>query len=257
MRLARILALSVVLVALVAGGMAIALAGSGSAKAPPTKARATTYARAVNLRASDVHGLIVTGASYAAKGPLGAGGGACGVAVPAGAVVGIYSQTFQRLGASTNASREYTQGVASVVYVMRSAALASRELAAVTAVPGDPTVVTCLKRYVESIRLEEEDERSVTGRKPIGEPIFSDAEVSALRSSAGAMQADGLQIKAHSAVRSPGMKGPFNFYEGCLAFAVGPAVVMLEDTGTPRSFPAVTERRLLALLYRRAKAHKL
>jgi hypothetical protein len=231
-------------------------ASAGSAGTPITKRQAVAYARAVNLRAGDIHGLRATGASHTAKGPLGTQAETCGITAPAGTVVGISSQTFQRVGAHTNASRSYSQTVFSVVYVMQSAAQASRAIAAVDAAANSLTVVTCLKHDVEDTRVEGEHQAGAAVAKPAGEPpIFSHVEVSALRSPVGAVQADGLQIKAHSAIEVPGAKGPFNFYTDWLGYAVGPGVTMLVDAATPRPFPAATERRLLSLLYRRAKAY--
>jgi hypothetical protein len=47
------------------------------------------------------------------------------------------------------------------------------------------------------------------------------------------------------------------FYEDTLGFIVGPAEIVLHTFGSPRPFPAATERHLLSLLYSRAKAHQL
>jgi hypothetical protein len=254
----RIVARLFILVVLVAGGVTIAAAGSGSASTSITKAQAVAFAQAVNLRAGDVRGLIVSGASHVAKGPLGGQGETCGIAAPVGTVAGMSSRTFERLGEHTSVSRIYSQGVASVVYVMQSTAQASGEIAAVDAGANNPAIVGCLKHGFESVRFEGEHEAGAGVGKPTGgPPIFSHVEVSAPHSPAGAVQADGLEIKAHSAIKVRGTKGPFNFYEDWLGYAVGPAVIMLVDTGTPHPFPAATERRLLALLYGRAEAHKL
>ena len=92
---------------------------------------------------------------------------------------------------------------------------------------------------------------------PTGKLIFSHVKVSALRSPVQDIPAYGLRISSDFAIKTPGTKGPSRYYEDFLGFAVGPAVIVLSDTSSPRPFPAATERRLLSLLYSRAKAHKL
>jgi hypothetical protein len=52
----RIVAMSIVVVALIAGGVTVALAVSGSSSTPITKAEAEAFAQTVNLRASDLPG---------------------------------------------------------------------------------------------------------------------------------------------------------------------------------------------------------
>jgi hypothetical protein len=46
-------------------------------------------------------------------------------------------------------------------------------------------------------------------------------------------------------------------YEDTFGFAVGPSVIVLHADGVAQPFPAVEERRLLSLLYTRAKTHVL
>ena len=252
--------MSFVLVALIAGGVTIALARSGNTSAPITKARATAYAHAVNLRGGDVRGLIATGGSDVGEGPLGSLGDGCdGATIPAGNVVGVGSQTFERLRESTSISKSYLppEGVWSAVYVMRSAALASREIAAVEAAPDSTAVVMCLKRNLEHARLQVTNEAGAKLGGPIGSPVFSRVEVSALHSHLRVLQADGLRTRACFAIKAHGAKGRSQLYHDFLGFAVGPAVVMLNATGDPHPFPVTTEHRLLSLLYSRAKAHKL
>jgi hypothetical protein len=47
------------------------------------------------------------------------------------------------------------------------------------------------------------------------------------------------------------------YYEDTFGFAVGPAEIVLRVVGVGRPYPAAEERRLLSLLYNRAKAHAL
>ena len=255
----RIAAVSFVLVVLIAGGVTIAVAGPGGATAPTTKAHATAYAHAVNLRAGDVRGLVATAKGGVVEGPLGTLGDECAVAVPAGKVVGIGSQGFERLQESTSFSKSYLplEAVSSAVFVMRTPALASREIAVVRDASDNPAVVTCLKHHLENARLEATGEGGKKIGGPIGKPALSQVEVTALRSPLRAIRAYGLQIRADFEVAVPSAKGRSHLYHDFLGFAIGPAVIMLDTTGDPHPFPVAIERRLLSLLHSRAEAHKL
>jgi len=59
-------------------------------------------------------------------------------------------------------------------------------------------------------------------------------------------------------VITPGLFGDeATFKERWFGFTVGSVVVVLEDYGEPTPLPSTTERRLLSILYNRAKAHAL
>jgi hypothetical protein len=257
----RIVVVSVVVVALIAGGVTIALAGSGGTTAPITKARATAYAHVVNLRAGDVPGFVAVGGSQPSEGqPFGTQESRCDPAmITAGSVVMIGSQAFQRRQKSTGGSRGYLplEAVSSEVDVMHSAALASREIAAMRAVPHTPAVLTCLKRQLEQVRLRVTREGGARVGEPVGKPVFSHVEISALRSPSQAIPAIGLRISADFAIEVSPTKGSSHYYEDFLGFATGPVVVSLNATGSPQPFPPTTEQRLLALLHTRAEANKL
>jgi hypothetical protein len=47
------------------------------------------------------------------------------------------------------------------------------------------------------------------------------------------------------------------YYEDTFGFAVGPSEIVLVFAGVERPFPFSEERRLLSLLYGRAKAHEI
>jgi hypothetical protein len=64
-------------------------------------------------------------------------------------------------------------------------------------------------------------------------------------------------VTASLGLSSSSTGGRTPYYEDLFAFTVGPAVVTLDAIGDPHPFPAGTERRLLALLHRRAEAHPL
>ena len=70
MKLARIAAISLALVALIAGGVTIAVASSGNASTKVTKAQAVADAHAVNLRASDLPGATFLSRARSSVGKL-------------------------------------------------------------------------------------------------------------------------------------------------------------------------------------------
>lgn len=233
------------------------VASTSNAEPAVTREQAVAYAHAVNLRAGDVPGLLTIGGSSASEmEPLGSLS-RCDVSTsPAGSIVAVGSPTFQRKQEHTNASTSYfpLEAVSSGVYVMRSAALAVREITAVQTAASSSTVVQCLKRHLMTERANVVSEGTTTG-VPAGKPLFSNVEVSALRTPVLGISAYGLQISADFGIETSGTKGQSRYYQDYLGFAAGPAVVVLSDTGSPRPFPAVTERWLLALLHDRAEAN--
>jgi hypothetical protein len=84
--------------------------------------------------------------------------------------------------------------------------------------------------------------------------MFIDPHVSMLPASSPGVQTYGLQLATHSAFGGPsGSKS----YTAFVSFVMGDAVITLTATDEARPFPAATERRALAWLYRRAQAHSL
>jgi hypothetical protein len=221
------------------------------------EAQAITYAQAVNLRAGDLPGLVTVGGSRSSENaPLGGLGSACHVVTaPAGSLGAVSSPTFQRRQQSTGHTTSYlpVEAVSSGVYVVRSAALASREIAEVRAAATSSAVVICLRRHLEDERANVGSEGAKVG-VPAGKPLFSDVQVSVLPSPVQGVPAFGLRISADFAIKVPGTKGASRYYEDFFGFATGPAVVVLSETSSPRPFPAATERRLLSLLHSRAEA---
>jgi hypothetical protein len=223
-----------------------------------TEEQAATYAQAVNLRAGDVPGLVASGGSRTSEmEPLGSLGSRCGVTtIPAGSGTAIGSPTFQRRHESTGGATSDLplEAVSSGVYVMRNAALASGEIVALAAAAKRAAVVKCVERHLMTERANVVSEGADTG-VPAGKPLFSNVEVAALRSPMQGVSAYGLRISADLAIKTSGTKGQSRYYQSFLGFAVGPAVIVLSDTGSPRPVPAATEGRLLALLHSRAEAN--
>jgi hypothetical protein len=207
--------------------------------------RALAYARAVNLRASDLPALVGDrrGERVAKSYPF----AQCGRGIShVGQVLGVFSQGLgskmkRRRGNSYTLSLLPTERVSSAVYVMQSAGIAARDLAAARGAE----IRACIKRALEGGTVEK------------GEPIFSRIDVSTLPSPWRPRLVFGQRVTASLGLSPSSTGGRTPYYEDLFAFTVGPAVVTLDAIGDPRPFPAGTERRLLALLHRRAEAHAL
>lgn len=240
----RIVAMSVAVVALIAGGVTIAVAGSGSTTAPITKAQAVAYAHAVNLRASDVLELVP-----AARQKEGTGTFLGRCEMPAGSreVLGIPSQGFRfEAGLLTTALSSYhRESVRSVVYVMKSPRLAARALAMALGSVGQ----ACFRRAFFGAGID----RSESGRE---EPLFSHVKIFTWRIQVRGVQVQGIRMTASLGAVFAGTGNRQPYYEDILGFVSGPSEIFLKVTSSPRDSTA-TDRRLLALLYSRAQAQKL
>lgn len=230
----RIAVVSLILAALVAGGVTLALARSGRTTAPITKVEADAFARVVNLKASDLPG--ATALRGAIFGPEAVQNEAlkCGLQGrpgigPVGGVESWLVNSHAQVG--------------SVVVVAPSDYFAEAEIAGL----GSPGGRKCLARALgRALTFERHHqlERSHTVRvafvpaaKPLGRAI-------AVHVLAKLPPIEGVKLKA----RYINVAAEF--------FRVGPADMAFFALGTTR-FPPATEDHLLALLHRRAEAHKL
>jgi len=241
----RIVAMSLVLVAIAAGGVTIALAGSGSSSAPITKAQAVAYAKAVNLRASDLPG--ATSVKGAIFGPEAVQYEAlkCGLQGRPGIVpVGG--------GESWLSNRRALAGsiialVGSLVVVAPSDYYAEVEIAGLQSKGGRTCLARALGRAL-SFERHHKTESSHTVKVtvvPIGEHVVGvHLDIHVL---AKLPPIEGMKPKATEA-RYINVDAAF--------FRVGPADIVFFALGTTR-FPAATEIQLLMLLHSRAEAHRL
>lgn len=218
---------------------------STTATATAADAHAFAYARAVNLRASDVPGMVSrVRERRAGAPPLGAAVARCdGGVIRADEVVGIRSPRFRnRLpgrgsvqgAASTRLSSE---AVTSEVYVMRSEALAHKDVAATAS----PRARACLKKVRARAEAEGFERHVAVSLLPVTLPGAS---------------AYGLRVSGVE-VGEPHSSSAIHVYADTFGFAVGPAEVVLKATGVGHPVNSSTERRLLAVLYSRATAHQL
>jgi hypothetical protein len=241
----RIAALSLVLVVLVAGGVTIALAGSGSSSTPITKAQAVAYAKAVNLRASDLPG--ATSVKGAIFGPEAVQYEAlrCGLQGRPGIVPAGGGESW--LANRRALADSVVAGVGSLVVVAPSNYYAEVEIAGLQSRGGRTCLARALGRAL-SFERHHKTESSHTVKVtvvPIGKYVAGvhlDIHVLAKLS-----LIEGVKPEATEA-RYINVDAAF--------FRVGPADIAFFALGATR-FPSATEIQLLTLLHSRAEAHKL
>jgi hypothetical protein len=244
----RLLALAVV--ALVAGGVAAALAGS-SGSAPINKAAALAFIRAVNLQAGDLPGFdpflgeagSPPGATEIQKSALRCGhrGKPRGRAIDA--------------AGSLLADRS-DEAVGSVVVVMPSEALAKAEIATLTSRSGRRCLSHGLRlsgplgSRLYAIKITLVPVSNTLGQEAVDLHLLATLQRSRFRRAARLRRRFGK----HRFFPPP----PKLVYSIGAIFRVGAADVVFFSVSTRRRFPdAAIERRLLSLLYIRANAHKL
>jgi hypothetical protein len=241
----RIVVVSVVVVALIVGGVTIAVAGSGSTTAPITKAQAAAYAHTVNLRVSDLPGfkLALAGESEhgdAPSGPLPRPVEECdGGPVVNGASRGVASPLFQKESVPI-------QTILSIVYPMRDRSIASAYIAAADGGRG----LGCLQR-------EEVRKRAASG-------LHGNTEVVALAPPLAGAPVSGVRIWRCLPGSQPCRNRDDRSFTDRLWFAAGPYVVTIfyiapaqNEAKGPEPLALPIERHLITLLHTRAQAHKL
>lgn len=217
-----------------------------------SKAQIEAYAHVVNLRAADLPGMAIRGQEAAFNGlPFGSGVDRCdGVVGRTGEVTGVISPAFisrrvreRRLPPNVAVTVGPKEGIYSVVYVMKSEALAER--AAVAA--GSARTRACLTAR-----------RDAHPEKLAGEPARAQVEVSSLPPSLlPGVRLYGLRETGTLPVAFGNGRTRPAFYVDVIGFPVGQSDIVLRIRSTPRPVPAATERRLLLLLFHRAQAHRL
>lgn len=226
-------ALLLALVAFAAGGVTVALARSHST--PITKAKAQAFARAVNLRASDLPGATALRGAIFSPEAVQYKALSCGLHGKPGIVpVG---------GGQTWLASNHTQ-VGSVVVVAPSDHHAEAEIAGLESHGGRTCLARALGRAL-SFERHHKPERSHTVKAAV---IPIDKHVG------------GVHLAIHVLAELPPIEGakPKKRYINVDAafFRVGAADIAFFALGAAR-FPAATEIRLLTLLHSRAEANKL
>jgi hypothetical protein len=245
----RIVATSLALVALAAGGATIAQAESGGASAPPTKAEAVAFAQAVNLQARDLPGAEKFEPPPYEVAQDEKEGAASWSRTLRCARPGIVTHRPLQVESSVLASFPRSQPrvsrqrrslyvgweVASSVRVMPTEAIAAAEVAAFASRPGH----ACFARGGRARHF---------GKRTFGAVTAMFIPLTSLVGSGA--------IGVHDLIRES-FEGKHSFLHSDGAFfRVGRADMLFSVLGNPQ-FPAATEGRLLSLLYIRAEAHKL
>jgi hypothetical protein len=230
----RTAVISLILIALAAGGVTLALARSGRATEPITKAEADAFAHVVNLKASDLPGATaLQGAIFGPKAvqykALRCGlQGRPGIVPVGGGELWLVSSRAQ---------------VGSIVVVAPSDHFAEAEIAGLESPGGHTCLARALGRalsFERHHRPEWSHTVSVTF-VPVAKLLGRAIAVHIL---AKLPPIEGVKLKA----RYINVDAAF--------FHVGPADVAFFALGATR-FPPATEDHLLALLHSRAEAHKL
>jgi hypothetical protein len=239
----RLVAISIVLVAPIAGTVTIALAGPGSSTVPITKTEAIAFARAVNLVASDVPGAKkVELPPHEAAIDEGEADTSMSKAVRCArprlvADRPVHSESSLLIDART--------AVASEVRVMPTEAVAATELAAFASRHGHICFARATKVEVTSENEPHE------GSNPIKATFIPLVKLLG----PGAIGVHTLSSLSYPAMHHHPRTSAIIHTDAAL-FRVGPAEIMFITVGRA-TFPAATEGRLLSLLYSRAQAHKL
>jgi hypothetical protein len=239
--------LTLAVVALVAGGVTVAVAGS-SGSAPIDKAAALAFIRAVNLQAGDLAGFAPfggeagspPGATEIQKSALQCGhpGKPRGRAIDAAALLLV------------DRSEE---AVASVVVVMPSEALAKAEIATLASRSGRRCLAHGLRLSVGSGPRSRDYAIKIT-LVPISSTLGEEAVDVHLLATLQRPRLRHRRLGKHRFFRPPAKL----VYAIGAIFRVGAADIVFYSLSTRRRFPdGATERRLLSLLYSRANAHKL
>lgn len=221
----------------------------GGGTDPVTKPRAIAFARAVNIRRADVPGMSVLVTAFETKnGPPYSD---CTTNVDAQDRVAALESPWllrskRRLPSPVRFAMPVppVEGAHSVVYVMREPAIASRNVAS----GRRATAPGCVAKLSAKIASGE-----FIGHEPSKLKISGSSIPFPLAGVAGY----GLRVQGTLAAAVYRLKMRPTYYEDTFGFAVGPSEIVLVFAGVERPFPFAEERRLLSLLYGRAKAHEL
>jgi hypothetical protein len=156
----------------------------------------------------------------------------------------IRSTGQRRLHAGVIVGRPPVEGVHSIVYVMRRTDAANRNVAGARSA----SAPDCVRR----LKVKE-----AQGRLISGEPYKRQITASSLRSPLSGVMGYGLRVRGTVAGAVYHEKKRLVFYEDTFGFAIGVAEIVMHADAVTRPFPSAEERRLLNLLYERAKMHQV
>lgn len=221
----------------------------GGGTDPVTKTQAIAFARAVNIRRADMPEMSIYVSAFETKnGPPYSD---CTANVDAQDRVAALESPWllrskRRLPSPVRFAMPVppVEGAHSVVYVMREPAIASRNVSS----GRRATMPGCLTR----LRTEE-----TLGRFIGHEPYKLGISASKIPFPIAGVAGYGLRVQGTLAAAVYHLKMRPTYYEDTFGFAVGASEIVLVFTGVERPFPFGEERRLLSLLYGRAKTHEI
>lgn len=232
-----------------AGGLAAGCGGSSGASAasatpqtsaPITRAQATAYAHAVNLRAADVPEMSTSlpeGAAPAPKRSAFELARCYGGVSPARRIIKVHSPAFLAGHAVQS------QLVESRVEVWPTPGLAARNNAAYLSSRGR----ACFLRSLEALHKKLNKQRA-------GQLQFGPSRVATVANPLSGVSRSFLRTIVESRLRGGQIR--LHIYHDIFTFISGAAEIELEAIGFTRPLPSATEERLLLLLLSRAKANK-
>lgn len=252
MRIFRSLACALAMAAL---GVVIAGCGSSTltstdtaarpaSATPLTKTDAAAFAHEVNLKPSDVPGMVSTSSEREGKQPGARAAGVCDVGEPRHNVAYIHSPSFKR-----GRGLRFTE-IASDVAVAPTSILADRLLAEARAEDSNPVTRACIKKFYARA-FAKGSKRSSTSLVHLG---LGRASTSAVQPATP--RSFGLRIEIPLSITFTGASGAIrdDIQVEILGFVSGRAEVALSAVTAGSTLSATNDDRLLSLLYARASA---
>lgn len=216
---------------------------------PVTKTQAIAFARRVNVRNTDAPRMATLVAGFETKnGPPYSGCTAhVGVRDQIAAVESpwlLRSTGRRRSRIQSAVPVPPVEGVHSVVYVMREPVVARRNVASARSAAAPKCVTRLSSKETSGRFIGHESYKLRISGSSIPFPLAG-------------VDGYGLRLRGTLAAAVYHLKKRPAYYEDTFGFAIGPAEIVLCFVGVERPFPLAEERRLLSLLYGRAKVQKL
>jgi hypothetical protein len=237
------------------GALTAGCGGPASTGTPLAKSHVSAYARAINLRSGDVAGMSITGRDgETSASDLTVRLARCGGSLPGWEVGSLYSARFSRAMSSSR-----VEAVWSAIRVAPSAAVAQRSLAANETPPVRACVAHAFRAALGQrgpLVRESMAGTAIPIELPGAKGRFGLRLTRRLRYLDARHKPPEHNLLGEMLARINGARGGEMSWD-VIGFSAGAVEVALTDFHGPHGTPVRTERRLLSLLYSRAKANKL
>jgi hypothetical protein len=210
-----------------------------------TKTEAAAFAHEVNLKPSDVPGMVSTSSEREGKQPGARAAGVCDVGEPHDDVVYVHSPSFK-----SGKGLGLTE-IASDVAVAPTSILADRLLAEARSEDSNPVIRACIEKfYARAFAKGSKRNSTSLAQLRLGRASTSAVQPATPRSF-------GLRIEIPLSITLTGASGAIrdDIQVELLGFVTGRAEVALSALTAGPILSATNDDRLLSLLYRRATAH--